>query len=282
MTKPCFGDLMETASAKWPPVETADPDAPRAAVRVEGGVGYLVMNRPQKRNALDAAMRSALLAVLDAWRDDDAVRVVVLSGSGKTFAAGADLQELQARSVEEQRTFITPPHIYDVVATYPKPVVACINGHALGAGCELMMACDLRIAGDRAKVGQPEVGLGLIPGGGGTQRLPRLAGYGKAMYLVLTGEIITAERAEAVGLVDEVVPQERLHERTSELAGALAAKSPVALQKAKEAVRAAWELPLAEGLAREIDLFMEAFASEDAKEGIAAFLERRPADFRGR
>lgn len=282
MTKPRFGVMMETAAAKWPPVETDDPDAPRAAVWVEEGIGYLVMNRPQKRNALDAAMRSALLAVLDAWRDDDAVRVVVLSGSGKTFAAGADLQELQGRSAEEQRAFITPPHIYDAVATYPKPVIACINGHALGAGCELMMACDLRIAGDRSKVGQPEVGLGIIPGGGGTQRLPRLAGYGKAMYLVLTGEIITAERAEAMGLVDEVVPQERLHERTRELAAGLAAKSPVALQKAKEAVRASWELPLAEGLAREIDLFMEAFASEDAKEGITAFLERRPAEFRGR
>ncbi|MBW3584223.1 MAG: enoyl-CoA hydratase/isomerase family protein [Euryarchaeota archaeon] len=249
---------------------------------VENGVGYLVIDRPEKRNALDAATRKELIATLDAWRDDDKVRVVVLTGIGKTFAAGADLSEMQARSLEAQRAFITPPHVYSKIAESPMPVIACVNGHALGAGCELMMACDLRVAGDKAKMGQPETRLGLIPGGGGTQRLPRLVGLGRALRMVLTGDAVDAVEAERIGLVEEVVAQDALHAHVQNLAETLATRSPVALRIAKETVRAAAGLPLEEGLRVEVDAFMEAFASEDAKEGIAAFVESRDPRFTGK
>lgn len=261
---------METT---WPPVETETEDPP-VRTRVADGVGYLVIHRPSKRNALNAATRQAIVDALDAWRDGDSVRVVVITGVGKSFAAGADLSEMVERSPQAQREFITPPHVYQAVADFPRPVIACINGHALGAGGELMMACDLRIAGSKAKMGQPETNLGLIPGAGGTQRLPRLVGYGRAMRMVLTGELLTAEEAHRVGLIEEVVPQEALHERAEQLATLLAGKSPVALNAAKRALQATWELPLSQGLQREIDLFMEVFEDPEAKRRIRAFLDK--------
>lgn len=264
----------ETVRAAWPPEESLDEAAPRVLIRVENGVGYLVLNRAMKRNALDAATRKALTEQLDAWRDDDAVRVIVLTGSGKTFAAGADLAELVARTPDAQRAFITPPHIYSAVSDWPGPIIACLNGHALGAGCELMMACDVRIAGDRAKVGQPEIDLGIIPGGGGTQRLPRLVG-GRAMYLILSGEVLDAATAERYGLVDEVVAQGELHAHVQRFAERLATKNPAALSAAKDAVRAAWELNLDEGLRYEIDRFIEVFSEDGAKDRIRGYLEQR-------
>lgn len=265
---------MEPAQARWPPDEQ-DGDEPPVRTRVDDGVGYLVIHRPSQRNALSTPTRDAIMAVLDAWREDDAVRVVVVSGVGKSFAAGADLKEMLERSPAQQREFITPPHVYDAIATFPGPVIACVNGYALGAGGELMMACDLRVAGAQAKMGQPETNLGLIPGAGGTQRLPRLVGHGRAMRMVLTGEVLTAEEAHRVGLVEEVVAQERLHARVDELAKSLAKKSPVALHAAKKALQVAWESPLSEGLAREVDLFMEVFEDPEAKKRIKGFLESR-------
>ena len=270
-----------SASADWPPRDHDDDAAPRVAAHVQQGVGYIVMNRPTRRNALDGAMRAAIMDRLDAWRDDPAVRVVVLAGTGRTFAAGADLRELLDRSADEQRAFIEPPNVYGALQDWPGPVIACINGHALGAGCELLMACDVRIAAASAKVGQPETNLGLIPGGGGTQRLPRLVGYGRAMHLVLSGEPLPAETAAAWGLVDLVRPDEALHNHVRTYAEALAQKSPVALRNAKRALQAAWERPLSQGLAAEIDLFVDTFASPEAREGITAFLERRKPSFGG-
>lgn len=264
----------ETIRASWPPNEDGEPAGPPVLTRVEAGVGYIVLNRLDKRNALDAKTREAMVDQLMAWKDDDAVRVVVVTGGGRSFAAGADLGELLARRPDEQRAFINPPNIYSVVSDWPGPVIACINGHALGAGCELAMACDVRIAGDRAKLGQPEVGLGIIPGGGGTQRLPRLVG-GRAMYLILSGEVLDAEAARDIGLVDEVVPQDRLHERVQGFAGSLATKNPMALRAAKDTVRAAFELGIDEGLRYEIDRFIEVFSDDRAKEHVRAFLERR-------
>jgi enoyl-CoA hydratase len=254
-------------------------------VRIErdGAVAILTVDRPEKRNALNAAVRRELIAALDELRDDAGVRVLVLTGAGeKAFVAGADIGEFAERTPLEQRAAMTGRRVFDEIAAYPKPVIAMINGFALGGGCELALACDLRVAADTARLGQPEINLGIIPGGGGTQRLPRVVGTGQAMRLVLTGEIIDAAEALRIGLVDLVHPAAELRARTLELARAMAAKSPVALQMAKSAVRAAAEMPLAAGLAYETELFATCFASDDKREGVAAFLEKRPASFTGR
>ncbi|HEX8906812.1 MAG TPA: enoyl-CoA hydratase-related protein, partial [Longimicrobiaceae bacterium] len=172
--------------------------------------------------------------------------------------------------------------VFAEIAAYPKPVIAMVNGFCLGGGCELALACDFRVASETAKLGQPEVNLGIIPGGGGTQRLPRVVGTGQAMRLVLSGEIIDAAEALRIGLVDLVHPAAELRERTLELARRIAEKSPVALRMAKTAIRAAAEMPLAAGDAFETELFITAFSSDDRREGVAAFLEKRPPRFTGR
>jgi enoyl-CoA hydratase len=240
----------------------------------EGPILLLTLNRPEKRNALNGALRQALRDALAADRDDPTTRVVVITGAGgKAFAAGADVEEMAARDVWQQRAFIAPPHIYAAVATHPKPVIAAINGHALGAGLELAMACDVRVASRAAKLGQPEIALGLIPGGGGTQRLPRLVGAGRAARMVLTGDAIDAETAERWGLVDELADDALA--RAKEIALAMAQRGPIALRLAKQALRAAEELPLAEALEREIDLFALAFQGPEARAGIEAFLTKK-------
>ncbi|CAA9351176.1 MAG: Enoyl-CoA hydratase [uncultured Gemmatimonadetes bacterium] len=254
-------------------------------VRLErdGAVAILTVDRPEKRNALNAAVRAELIAALDALRGDTKVRVLVVTGEGeKAFVAGADIGEFAERTPLEQRAAMTGRRVFDEIAAYPKPVIAMINGFALGGGCELALACDLRIAADTAKLGQPEINLGIIPGGGGTQRLPRVVGTGQAMRLVLTGEIVSAAEALRIGLVDVVHPAAELRERTLEVARSMATRSPVALQMAKSAIRAAAEMPLAAGLAYETELFATCFASDDKREGVAAFLEKRPASFTGR
>jgi enoyl-CoA hydratase len=254
-------------------------------VRIErdGAVAILTVDRPEKRNALNAAVRRELIAALDELRDDAEVRVLVLTGAGeKAFVAGADIAEFAERTPLEQRAAMTGRRVFDEIAAYPKPVIAMINGFALGGGCELALVCDLRIAADTARLGQPEINLGIIPGGGGTQRLPRVVGTGQAMRLVLTGEIVDAAEALRIGLVDLVHPAAELRTRTLELARGMATKSPVALQMAKSAVRAAAEMPLAAGLSYETELFATCFASDDKREGVAAFLEKRPASFTGR
>ncbi len=254
-------------------------------VRVErdGAVAILTVDRPEKRNALNAAVRAELIAALDELRGDAEVRVLVVTGAGeKAFVAGADIGEFAERTPLEQRAVMTGRRVFDEIAAYPKPVIAMINGFALGGGCELALACDLRIAADTAKLGQPEINLGIIPGGGGTQRLPRVVGTGQAMRLVLSGEIVGAAEALRIGLVDVVHPAAELRERTLEVARGMAAKSPVALQMAKSAIRAAAEMPMAAGLAYETELFATCFASDDKREGVAAFLEKRLPSFTGR
>ena len=249
----------------------------------DGAVAVLTVNRPEKRNALSAQVRAELIAALDALRGDASVRVLVMTGAGeKAFVAGADIAEFAQRTPLEQRAAMTGRRVFDEVAAYPKPVIAMINGFCLGGGCELALACDLRVAADTARLGQPEINLGIIPGGGGTQRLPRVVGTGQAMRLVLTGEIIDAAEALRIGLVDLVHPAAELRERTLEMARAMAAKSPVALQAAKSAVRAAGEMPLSAGLQYETELFITCFGSDDRREGVAAFLEKRPPEFTGR
>jgi enoyl-CoA hydratase len=249
----------------------------------EGAVAILTIERPEKRNALNAAVRQELIAALDELNADDGVRVLIFTGAGeKAFIAGADIGEFAERTPLEQRAAMTGRRVFDEIAACPKPTIAMINGYALGGGCELALACDLRVAADTAKLGQPEINLAIIPGGGGTQRLPRLVGMGQAMRLVLSGEIIGAEEANNIGLVELVFPAAELRERTLELAGRMAERSPVALRMAKAAVRAAAEMPLSAGLDYETELFITCFGSEDRREGIEAFLEKRSAEFSGR
>jgi enoyl-CoA hydratase len=249
----------------------------------EDGVATVTIHRPEKRNALNAQVRRELVDALDALAEDPDVRVVILTGAGdRAFVAGADIGEFAERSPLEQRAAMEGRRVFEVLADHPKPTIAAINGYALGGGCELALACDLRIAARSARLGQPEVALGLLPGGGGTQRLPRLVGLGRALRMILTGDLLDAEEAARIGLVDEVVDDDALAGRARAVANRIAAHSPVAVKLIKQAVRAAAELPLSAGLALERELFITAFASEDRAEGVAAFLEKRTPAFRGR
>jgi enoyl-CoA hydratase len=248
-----------------------------------GAILALTINRPEKRNALNAAVHAAVLAAMDAAAADPTVRVVVVTGAGdKAFVAGADIAEFEQRTPAEQHAFMCGRRAYDAVADCPKPVIAAINGLCLGGGLELALACDLRVASSAAKLGTPEINLGLLPGGGATQRLPRLVRQGAALRLVLTGEPVDAAEALRLGLVEEVVEPAALLPRALALAARLATLSPVALAAAKQAVCAALDLPFAEGLALERACFLGAFASEDRREGVRAFLEKRAAVFGGR
>lgn len=251
--------------------------------RDEGRVAVLTVNRPDKLNALNQQVRDDMLAHLAAIETDEGIGVVVVTGAGeKAFIAGADIGEFEGRSPFDQREAMASPRIFDVMASYPKPVIAMINGFCLGGGCELAMSCDLRIAADGARFGQPEIKLGLIPGGGGTQRMPRLVGMGHAMRLILSGDMIPAAEAKEIGLVEMVVPAAELEEKTLELAGKIAAMSPLTLRVAKEALRASERLAIEEGILYERDLFCLCFSTEDKKEGIEAFLQKRKAEWKGR
>jgi enoyl-CoA hydratase len=252
-------------------------------VGIAGHVATLTVNRPEKRNALNAAVRSDILEALDELGRQDDVRVLVFTGAGdKAFIAGADIGEFAERTALEQRSVMQGRRVFDEIAAYPKPTIAMVNGFALGGGCELALACDLRIAARSARFGQPEIRLGLIPGGGGTQRLTRLVGAGRALLMILSGELIDAAEAHRIGLVDMLVDDADLLDRTAAVARGIAQHSPVALRLAKAAVAAAWETPLSAGLALERELFVTAFASDDGREGVNAFLEKRTPAFRGR
>jgi enoyl-CoA hydratase len=246
-------------------------------------ISTIKINRQEKRNALNIATRNELVTALGMLRLDKEVRVVIITGAGdKAFIAGADISEFEGRTALEQRTVMRSNRVFDAFEEFPKPVIAMINGFCLGGGCEVALSCDIRIASDTAKFGQPEINLGIIPGGGGTQRLTRLVGEGKAMQLILTGDMIDAQEAKAIGLVNEVVPLADLEKRTMEIAAKIAEKSPVALRMAKEAVKGAARMNLREGLDHEIDLFALCFSSEDKEEGVKAFLEKRKPEFKGR
>jgi enoyl-CoA hydratase len=246
-------------------------------------VAIITINRPEKRNALNIQTREEGARLLEELRDDDSVGVVVFTGAGdKAFIAGADIAEFAGRTALTQRDVMMARSLFNAIDSFPKPVIAMINGYCLGGGCELALACDLRIASETASFGQPEINLGIIPGGGGTQRLTRLVGEGKAMELILTGEIINAQTAYKIGLVNTVVPAADLEAKTMEIANRIAEKSPIALRMAKEAVKLASRSNLDEGLRREVDLFALCFSSEDKDEGVKAFLEKRKPVFKGK
>jgi len=247
-------------------------------------VAWVTINRPDKLNALDRATMTAIdRAVGEALAADD-VGVIVLTGAGeKAFVAGADIEEmaaLDARDAQEFSRFLQA--CLDRIERSPKPVIAAINGFALGGGCEVAMACHLRIASERARFGQPEVNLGLIPGAGGTQRLQRIVGRGRALDLILSGEMIEATEAHRIGLVNRVVPPGDLREEVDRYAAVLNSKSPVALARVLEAVLSGGEVSMNEAMRLEAGLFGLCFATEDMREGTRAFLEKRKASFSGR
>jgi enoyl-CoA hydratase len=251
-------------------------------VETSNRISILTINRPDKRNALNQATRDEMLQALDSLEKTAESRVVVITGAGdKAFIAGADINEFEGRTALMQREAMKGLRIFSAIEEFPKPVIAMINGFCLGGGLELALACDIRIACDTAKLGQPEINLGIIPGGGGTQRLTRLVGEGKAMELILTGDPVDAVHAREIGLVNSVVTAADLRPTVLNLAARIAEKSPIALRMAKDAVKSAARMNLREGLERETDLFSLTFGSEDKAEGVRAFLEKRKPDFKG-
>ena len=250
--------------------------------RKEGALGWIEFDHPERRNAISAEMWRQIPVAASDLDDDPEVRVVILRGSGDVaFAAGADISEFAGKNSDDVREFFGD-NAWEAVWGLSKPTIAMVDGFALGGGTELALACDLRVASTRAKFGQPEINLGLIPGGGGTQRLCRLLGYGKAMEMTLTGEMVGADEALRIGLVNKVVEPGDLEGAALELAENIARKSPYTVKVAKRAVRAALDLPFTEGVLAERSEFVALFDTEDKEIGVSAFLERKDAEWVGR
>jgi enoyl-CoA hydratase len=244
----------------------------------------VTINRPKVLNALNAQTLDELRRAILELKQDDGVRVVILTGAGeKSFVAGADINELAVQTPTGGREHaLNGQHVFDLIANMGKPVIAAINGYALGGGCELAMACTLRLAADTAKLGQPEIALGLIPGYAGTQRLSRLVGTGKAMEMILTGTPVGAEEAQRIGLVNRVVPAAELMAQARALAAQLAKSAPIAVRYIISAVNKGAEMPFAEACQYEATLFGLVASTDDMKEGTAAFLAKRKPEFKGR
>jgi enoyl-CoA hydratase len=248
------------------------------------GIAYVTINRPKVLNALNTPTWKDMRTAFEDARDDASVRGVIVTGAGsKAFIAGADISELaHVAAFEAEQSSRFGQEVLDVIENLGKPVVAAVNGFALGGGCETAMACTIRIAADSAKFGQPEVALGLVPGGGGTQRLPRLVGKGRALQLILSGETISAQEAYRIGLVNEVVPVAELIPRAEAILKRIASNAPIAVRLALEATNKGLETSQSEGSLLEAAYFGLCAATEDKKEGTTAFLERRAPQFQGR
>lgn len=247
------------------------------------GIGILTMNRPKALNALNAETMGELSSVLEKIAKDEAIRVLIITGSGKAFVAGADITEmLPMTSAEGMAWGRFGQRVFNQIETLPQPVIAAINGFALGGGCEMAMACDIRLAAEGAKFGQPEVGLGIIPGFAGTQRLPRLIGKGRAKELLFTGELITAQEAYRIGLVNRVVPAEELLGEAKLLAAKILKQATYAVKLCKEAVNTGMEVDQNTGTEFEGSLFGITCSTHDKKEGMTAFVEKRKANFIGK
>jgi enoyl-CoA hydratase/carnithine racemase len=283
---------MIMASQAASPTSSPEPNSsPRPALTLanvlyetKGSIAYVTVNRPKVLNALNTPTWTDLKAAFEEAKADASVRGVILTGAGeKAFIAGADISELahvDAYDAEESSRF--GQKVLDLIENLGKPVIAAVNGFALGGGCETAMACTMRIAAEHAKFGQPEVKLGLLPGGGGTQRLPRLVGKGRALQLILTGETISAQEAYRIGLVNEVVPAASLIERAETILKQIAANAPIAVKFSLEAANRGLDSSQSEGLVLEASYFGICAATEDKKEGTSAFLEKRAPQFRGR
>ncbi|GLQ45926.1 short-chain-enoyl-CoA hydratase [Dyella lipolytica] len=277
MTSPLTASTLESSSATGLKLENA-------LYEKKGSIAHVTVNRPKVLNALNTATWTDLKAAFEEAKADASVRGVILTGAGdKAFIAGADISELAhlgAYEAEESSRF--GQHVLDLIENLGKPVIAAINGFALGGGCETAMACTMRIAVEHARFGQPEVKLGLLPGGGGTQRLPRLVGKGHALQLILTGETISAQEAYRIGLVNEVVSADSLIERAETILKQVAANAPIAVKLSLDAVNKGMDSSQSAGLALEASYFGICAATEDKKEGTSAFLEKRVPQFLGR
>jgi enoyl-CoA hydratase len=252
-------------------------------VEKKDGVGTIKINRPDVLNALNKDTLKELSAAVDQLEQDKTIKVGVITGEGKAFVAGADIKQMKDMTPLEAKAFAEMGHnVFKTIEQSHLPFIAMVNGYALGGGCELMMACDIIIAGESAEIGQPEINLGIHPGFGGTQRLPRLVGRAKAKELLLTGDTIGAEDAFRIGLVNKVVKDEQLLEETNQLAQKIANKSPVQTTFIKELVNKGTDVDLHSACGLEISYFASGFSTEDQKEGMAAFVEKRKPVFKGR
>lgn len=246
-------------------------------------VAIIKINRPEAMNSLNGDVLKGIDAALDQVADDDEVQVIVFTGEGKAFVAGADIAQMSTMNEKEGYEFgVLGSQVFRRIEKLDKPSIAAVNGFALGGGCELAMSCDMRIASEKAKFGQPEVGLGITPGYCGTQRLARIAGKAKACELILTGEHISAAEAQSIGLVNKVVAPEALMDEVMTLAGKIAKNAPLAVRYSNKAIKEGLEATMDEGIKIENQLFAKCFATEDQKEGMAAFLQKRKAEFKGK
>ena len=250
---------------------------------VKGNIGYLMVNRPKALNALNTDVLNELQQALAEIEADEQVKVVIVTGEGKAFVAGADIAQMSKLNAVEGRAMMAKGHkVMNTIEQMPKPFIAAVNGFALGGGCELAMACDIRIASQKAKFGQPEVGLGIIPGFCGTQRLPRLVGKGMAKYLIYSADMIGADEAHRIGLVEKVVAPEALMAEAEALAAKIASKAPIAIAQAKIAINNGMDMDLKSASQLEVEATTVCFGSEDQKEGMAAFLEKRAPEFKNK
>ena len=240
-------------------------------------IGIIKINRPQALNALNIETIHELNDIVHQWSREDDIKVIIITGEGKSFVAGADIAEMKDMTRQQAIDFSEMgQRVFSLIESQEKPVIAAVNGFALGGGCELAMACDIRIASDKAKLGQPEVNLGVIPGFAGTQRLARMVGTAKAKELIFTADMIDAQTALSIGLVNQVVPLENLMNAVMEMAKKIASKGPAAIKLAKRVISRGIETDFATGSSFEVNAFGECFASGEAKEGMSAFLEKRP------
>jgi enoyl-CoA hydratase len=266
------------------PEEKAKVSYKHVLHETKNGIAYVTLNRPEVLNALNAQTVLELMAIFSRIKSDEKVQGSILTGAGeKAFVAGADIMELASLQPVGGKDFsLRGQSVLNFIEDLGKPIIAAVNGYALGGGCELAMACTMRVASEKAKFGQPEVNLGIIPGYGGTQRLARLIGQGRALEVILTGEMIDAQEAYRIGLVNRVVPQEKLISTCEAILGKIFKKGPVAVRLSIEAVNHGLGLPLHEGLFNEANLFGLACATEDMREGTKAFIEKREAKFKGK
>lgn len=250
---------------------------------VNDGLATVTVSRPEALNALNTTVLDELAQVFTEIENDESVKAVILTGEGKSFVAGADIAQMRDLPPEDAHEMMAKGHdVMYKIENLPKAVIAAVNGFALGGGCELAMSCDIRIASEKAKFGQPEVGLGIIPGFGGTLRLAKLVGKGMAKYLILTAEMIGAGEAKEIGLVEKVVPPEELMEEAEKIARVIMTKAPIAIKEAKYAIDTEFEMEMKAASQVEIDAITRCFETEDQKEGMTAFLEKRPAEYKNK
>lgn len=246
-------------------------------------VAVIKINRPEALNSLNGEVLQGISDAVDAAAADSEVEVLIFTGEGKAFVAGADIAAMSVMNEDQGRDFgRLGASVFRKIETLEKPSIAAVNGFALGGGCELSMSCDMRIASEKAKFGQPEVGLGITPGYSGTQRLPRIVGKAKAMELILTGDVITAQQAAEIGLVNKVVAPESLMDEAFALAAKITKNAPLAVRASKKAIQQGVEATMEDAIDIEVELFAKCFSTEDQKEGMAAFVEKRKAEFKGR